>query len=52
MEYTYVMKGGMYIYKGPQNQRALRGIAYSLDQIRKAIERHHGPITYTLAEAK
>ena len=52
MKYTYVMKDGMYLYKGPQNQRALHGIAYSLEQIRAAIERHHGPIAYTLMEGR
>lgn len=52
MKYTYVMKDGMYIYKGPKNQRALFGIAHSIEQIRKAIERHHGAIEYTLTEAE
>lgn len=52
MKYTYVVKDGMYIYKGPKNQRALFGIAYSIDQIRQSIERHHGAVEYTLTESE
>jgi hypothetical protein len=52
MKDMYVVKDGMYIYKGPKNQRALFGIAYSIDQIRQSIELHHGAVEYTLTETE
>ena len=45
MQFTYDMKGGMYIYKGPKGHG---GIAYSLDQINKRLIKAYGHDGYEL----
>ena len=39
MRFTYEVKGGMYIYKGPGGHG---GIAYALDQINKRLTKAYG----------
>ncbi|MBJ7371833.1 MAG: hypothetical protein JHD19_10345 [Pseudomonas sp.] len=45
MKYTYVLKDGMYIYKGP---RGHGGIAYSLQQINDHLTKAYGASGYEL----
>lgn len=45
MQFTYEVKGGMYIYKGP---RGHGGIAYSLQQITDRLTKAYGASGYEL----
>ena len=45
MRFTYELKGGMYIYKGP---RGHGGIAYSLEQIKQRLTKAYGDGRYEL----
>lgn len=48
MRFTYEVKGGMYIYKGPQGHG---GIAYSLDQVNKRLAKAFGTSGYELVRS-
>lgn len=48
MKFTYEVKVGMYIYKGPGGHS---GIAYSLQEINRRLTAHYGEGAYTLALA-
>ncbi|MHC8321174.1 hypothetical protein ACYZT4_10815 [Pseudomonas sp. GB2N2] len=48
MQFTYEVKGGMYIYKGP---RGHGGIAYSLEQVNKRLTKAFGPEGYELKKS-
>lgn len=45
MQFTYEVKGGMYIYKGP---RSHGGFAYSLHQINDLLTKAYGADGYAL----
>lgn len=47
MRFTYEVKAGMYIYKGP---RGHSGIAYSLEKINEVLTRKYGPGGYSLEQ--
>ena len=47
MRFTYEVKGGMYIYKGP---RGHGGIAYSLQQINDRLTKAYGADGYALKQ--
>ena len=48
MRFTYEVKNGMYIYKGP---RGHGGIAYSLDQVNERLTKAYGAGGYELLQA-
>jgi hypothetical protein len=48
MRFTYEVKGGMYIYKGPKGHG---GIAYSLDQINQRLTKAFGASGYELVKS-
>lgn len=48
MRFTYEVKDGMYIYKGP---RGHSGIAYSLDQVKERLTKAYGVDGYELLQA-
>ncbi|WP_460055462.1 hypothetical protein [Pseudomonas sp. S2_D06] len=48
MRFTYEVKCGMYIYKGPQGHG---GIAYSLDQINQRLTKAFGASGYELVRS-
>ena len=47
MKFTYQLKDGMYIYKGP---RGHSGIAYSLEKINEVLARSYGEDGYSLEQ--
>lgn len=49
MQFTYEVKGEMYLYKGP---RGHGGIAYSVEQIRQNLSRTYGESGFSLVPLK
>lgn len=49
MQFTYEMKDGMYIYKGP---RGHYGIACLLEKINEILRRSYGQSGYSLEQLK